>query len=183
MTTNNQNRLALRDYLDGVRSTLATGQAGEQAYRGAFENLFKGFQGGTYSALHEPLGVALGSRTLSSTNAAYQSAMSNVRTSAPDLEREENSEQLERYRNGLHNLILTDYLTFRWYVDGVFRDEKRLATRQSDGNLQPIRNGFQDVELLLRQFLDQDISLVNTPQEWRSEWHQGRGCCETLPKA
>ncbi|MGB8644834.1 MAG: hypothetical protein WCF84_06325 [Anaerolineae bacterium] len=35
------------------------------------------------------------------------------------LDKTEKSEQLKRYRDALHNLILTDYLEFRWYVNGV----------------------------------------------------------------
>ncbi len=37
------------------------------------------------------------------------------------LDREDASEQLSRYKRALHNLILTDYVEFRWYVDGVLR--------------------------------------------------------------
>ena len=136
--------------------------------RGIREHLIGGFEGGSLQcAINEPLNDGHWTARLYCSG-AWDTRRLHVECKdigTLTFVREENSEQLKRYRHGLHNLILTDYLTFRWYVDGVFRDEKRLATRQPDGNLQPIRNGFQDVELLLRQFLDQDISLVNTPQE------------------
>ena len=35
-----------------------------------------------------------------------------------NLDKEEKSEQLQRYRNGLENLILTDYLEFRFFING-----------------------------------------------------------------
>jgi len=35
-----------------------------------------------------------------------------------DLRKVERLEQLKRYREALPNLILTDYLEFRWYVEG-----------------------------------------------------------------
>ncbi|MFN8375918.1 MAG: hypothetical protein U0694_23980 [Anaerolineae bacterium] len=38
-----------------------------------------------------------------------------------DLSRVENDEQMGRYRKALPNLLLTDYLEFRWYVDGQHR--------------------------------------------------------------
>jgi len=38
-----------------------------------------------------------------------------------DLNRVEKSDQLKRYLKALNNLILTDYLEFRWYVNGELR--------------------------------------------------------------
>jgi hypothetical protein len=42
----------------------------------------------------------------------------------------ERTDQLKRYRRALNNLILTDYLEFRWYVGGELRQEARLAQPQ-----------------------------------------------------
>ena len=42
------------------------------------------------------------------------------------LDRIEKSDQLQRYLT-LPNLLLTDFLTFRWYVDGELRQEVRLG--------------------------------------------------------
>ena len=35
-----------------------------------------------------------------------------------DLDKVEKSDQMKRYLKALHNLILTDYVEFRWYVNG-----------------------------------------------------------------
>ena len=43
------------------------------------------------------------------------------------LDEVERSEQLRRYFAGLRNLILTDYLEFRWYVDGQLRQKAQLG--------------------------------------------------------
>jgi hypothetical protein len=37
-----------------------------------------------------------------------------------DLDEVEKSEQMKRYLPALPNLILTDYLEFRWYVSGEY---------------------------------------------------------------
>ena len=37
------------------------------------------------------------------------------------LDEAERAEQLTRYRRALPNLVLTDYLAFRWYADGELR--------------------------------------------------------------
>jgi hypothetical protein len=54
-----------------------------------------------------------------------------------DLNKVEKSEQLKRYRESLHNLILTDYLEFRWYVNGEHRLTARIATEGQGKRLTP----------------------------------------------
>ena len=44
----------------------------------------------------------------------------------------ERSEQLKRYLESLGNLVLTDYLEFRWYVAGQHRLTARLASIVND---------------------------------------------------
>ena len=44
-----------------------------------------------------------------------------------NLDKIEKSEQLKRYRAALPNLLLTDYLEFRWYVEGERRQVARLG--------------------------------------------------------
>jgi len=50
-----------------------------------------------------------------------------VGTNLDEMERgrSPNGEQFKRYRDGLPNWILTDYLEFRWYVNS----EKRMSVR------------------------------------------------------
>ena len=165
MTSSNQNRALLREYLDSVKATHGDGDAGEHAYRGAFENLIGGFEGGHYRAINEPLNVAIGQPDFIVQGRGIPVGYIECKDIGTDLLREENSEQLKRYRNGLHNLILTDYLTFRWYVNGDFIREERLATLGQGGRLETVARGNRDLELLLRDFLSQDVSLVDNPRE------------------
>ena len=44
-----------------------------------------------------------------------------------DLDKVEKTDQMHRYLKALHNLILTDYLEFRWYVNGERRLKVRIA--------------------------------------------------------
>ena len=52
-----------------------------------------------------------------------------------DLSKTEQSEQLRRYRDALPNLILTDYLEFRWYTYGQLKHSGRLGSLDSKGNV------------------------------------------------
>ena len=58
-----------------------------------------------------------------------------------NLDRVETDEQLTRYRTGLPNLILTDYLEFRWYVDGELRETARVGRLDSQGRIAADRDG------------------------------------------
>jgi hypothetical protein len=55
-----------------------------------------------------------------------------------DLAEIERSEQLERYLPSLPNLLLTDYVEFRWFVDGKKRETFRLANAAPGGKLAPV---------------------------------------------
>lgn len=167
MTSNNPNRQALQEYRRAIEQKLRENpqQVGELAFRADFENLFKAFERGSYKALHEPLGVAIGQPDFVIQQGGVPVGYVECKDIGADLIAAENSEQLERYRKGLHNLILTDYLTFRWYVEGEVRSEVRLANRQANGGIQVVQGGFQDVELLLQNFLSQDVPSVGMAQE------------------
>ncbi|MBI1879280.1 MAG: DNA methyltransferase, partial [Chloroflexi bacterium] len=77
----------------------------------------------------------------------------------------ERTDQLKRYRRALDNLILTDYLEFRWYVGGELRQEARLARPQPGGKLKPEKDGLTAVEELLRSFLAHQPQQINTPKD------------------
>jgi hypothetical protein len=55
-----------------------------------------------------------------------------------DLSEIERSEQLRRYLASLPNLLLTDYVEFRWFVEGKKRETFRLAAVQPRGKLAPV---------------------------------------------
>jgi len=74
-------------------------------------------------------------------------------------------EQLRRYRKGLPNLILTDYLEFRWYVDDERRAVARLGSVDSKRNVVLEKSGPEAVEALLRDFLAHRVQPVSKPKE------------------
>ena len=83
-----------------------------------------------------------------------------------DLDRAENSEQLKRYRDALPNLILTDYIEFRWYYSGS--DAPRIAKLgrlNRKGEFTFDRDGARWVADLLRAFFDVDTPTINNPRE------------------
>ncbi|MGB8691602.1 MAG: N-6 DNA methylase, partial [Microcoleus sp.] len=80
-----------------------------------------------------------------------------------DLNPIEKTEQLQRYRESLNgNLILTNYLEFRWYVDGKSRLTAVLATRI--GNEITLCNSDKTIELI-EGFLNYTGAAINSPED------------------
>jgi len=81
------------------------------------------------------------------------------------LDEAERTEQLGRYRAALSNLILTDYLEFRWYSDGECRLKARIGSVTADGKVRRDKDGAQQVAELLACFLSHRARGVGTPKD------------------
>jgi hypothetical protein len=74
-------------------------------------------------------------------------------------------EQLKRYLGSLSNLILTDYLEFRWYVTGEPRMTVRLAKVGANHKLIPENGGVEKLIDLLQGFMLTRTPTVSNPKE------------------
>jgi hypothetical protein len=73
-----------------------------------------------------------------------------------DLAEIERGDQLKRYLASLPNLLLTDYIEFRWFVDGKKRETFRLANVAPSGKLTPVEpDELERARNLLMGFLSQ----------------------------
>jgi len=79
-----------------------------------------------------------------------------------NLEEEERSAQLKRYRAALSNLILTDYLEFRWYVAGERRAKVTLGHPEPDGKIKARKENIAAVRELLTQFMAHQAPSIGT---------------------
>jgi len=71
---------------------------------------------------------------------------------------------MKRYLPALPNLILTDYLEFRWCVEGEHRQTARLAHVGKGGKLAPEKSGAEAVTDLLTAFLSRQAEPINDPK-------------------
>jgi len=74
-------------------------------------------------------------------------------------------EQLKRYRESLPNLILTDYLDFRWYVKGKKELAGCLATVKDKKKLLLNKDGAEQVKRILQSFMQAETPTVTSPRE------------------
>ncbi|MFA5228513.1 MAG: N-6 DNA methylase, partial [Candidatus Paceibacterota bacterium] len=105
----------VKDYIDQIKKKYETGHAREHAYRPALEKLFENIT--SLNVVNDPKRSEYGSPDFvfmkKKTTVAYAEAK-DVNISLDDIEK---GEQMIRYY-GYSNLILTNYLEFRFYRNG-----------------------------------------------------------------
>jgi len=168
----------ISSYIADVQRSLQAGIATEHTYRSALEALVEALATGV-TAFNDPKRVECGAPDFTVARDAKHGPVTigyietkDIDTDLQAIERDaarksptdRNGEQLKRYLT-LPNLILTDYLEFRWYVDGQRRMSARLAHPIQAGKLQKEPDGAQAVAQLLHAFLDHKPPPIATPKE------------------
>lgn len=73
-----------------------------------------------------------------------------------------NQEQFDRYKSGLPNLIITDYIEFLFYRDGVFTTRISIG-KIENGAILPLNENFQQFEQLFRNFTETISQSIKSP--------------------
>ena len=156
---------AIRDYLSDIQNEFKTGIAGEHAYRPALKTLLESLEA-VDSAVNDPAR----DETIGMPDFVALRQPGNVpigiveaKDIGNQLSRSEKSAQIKRYMK-FGNLLLTNYLEFRWYVDGEKRETVRIA-RVRQGEISRISSAYHDLADLLRRFAEQKPANVNSAQE------------------
>jgi len=151
------------DYLHTVEKTLAAGHASEGSHYPALQVLLQLLDGGL-TATCLPSRIVCGAPDFIITRGLATIGYVEAKDIDKSLDEVEKSEQLKRYRASLTNLVLTDYLEFRWYVNGDKHLTARLGTL-TKGKLKPDKTGIQAVAELLTNFLSHKAEAVGTAKE------------------
>ncbi|MGH8025074.1 MAG: N-6 DNA methylase [Limisphaerales bacterium] len=81
------------------------------------------------------------------------------------LDEAKKSGQLKRYLAALGNLLLTDYVEFRWFVDGKERVKFRIGEVQPNGEIIPDVQAIGPAEKVLAEFLARDPARIEGAEE------------------
>ena len=133
------------DYLNKIERELQTGNATEHSYRPSLQKFLddwsQDFSPETnYKITNEPKRIAGNAPDFLVRRGDLSLGWIETKPPGTDLDAEEKSEQLQRYRKAFPNLILTDYLEFRLYNAGENRlsvciaDLDSATNRLIDGN-------------------------------------------------
>ncbi len=151
------------DYLSKITKAFNAGNATEHTHRPALKDLIESLSAGIV-ATNEPRRVKCGAPDYIITKGHTPLGYIEAKDIGKPLAEVERSEQLKRYLESLGNLVLTDYLEFRWYVGGQHRLTARLAS-VVNGKIKIDKNGIVVTQELLLAFLAAKAPTVNSPKE------------------
>lgn len=167
--------IAISKYLKSIERDYLSGKATEHSYRPALQELIQSFRKGikaTNEPKREKCGapdfivehgqIPLGYIEAKDVGKPLDAIQSDSRLARPKTR---DGEQLKRYLAGLGNLILTDYLEFRWYENGKQRLTARIAATTKDRKLRRDKDGVEQFSQLMNAFLDTQIPTVGDPKE------------------
>jgi len=156
-------------YLAEINKAYMRGDATEHTHRPALKTLIEAL-GKKITATNEPKRIECGApdyvvsrriRKLDQTIGYIE-----AKDIGTNLTQEAKGEQVKkRYLPSLHNFILTDYINFRWYIDGELRLTARLAKEGKSGAFVATEKSVADVQELLEMFLQQEGVRIKNAKE------------------
>jgi hypothetical protein len=151
-------------YIAKVEADLRGGKATEHTYRSSLEALMESFERGI-EASNDPKHIECGAPDFIVEKRKVPLGYVETKDLGVDLNKIEKSEQLKRYFKALHNIILTDYLEFRWYVNGEKKRTVRIASVGTGGRLRLEPNGEINLAALFKDFYATETPTVRTAKE------------------
>jgi hypothetical protein len=155
---------SLRTYVREIERTYRGGNGTEHSYRSHLKQLIEALATGI-TATHEPIRIACGAPDFIITRGQTPLGYIETKDVGISLEQVERGEQMKRYLGGLANLILTDYVEFRWYVAGQLRMNARIARVNKKSAWQVEAEGMEQASKLLSGFLITSAPTVTSSRE------------------
>jgi hypothetical protein len=157
---------AIAAYLRCLEAAHRQGNDTEHTHRPALKALLETLDPRVV-ATNEPKRIACGAPDLVITRKKDTLLLGHVEAKdiGVSLNEAKKSDQLKRYLPALSNLLLTDYLDFRWFVDGAERARFRLAEAKPNGDLIPDPAACNHAEKVLREFLARDPVRIEGAEE------------------
>ncbi|MEI7839709.1 MAG: type ISP restriction/modification enzyme [Methylococcaceae bacterium] len=157
---------AIQTYLQDVAAHLKAGNATEHTHRPALQNLLNALLP-NYHITNEPRRIACGAPDFEIAKGVEPIGHIEAKDICVSLDKTQKSEQLVRYLASLNNLLLTDYLEFRWFVNGDYKADMtvKLADVLKNGELKIYPEAFERFESLLKTLVETQIITLKSPEE------------------
>ncbi|MEY3219072.1 MAG: hypothetical protein RIT27_429 [Pseudomonadota bacterium] len=158
---------AIETYLNQIEHDLQIGNATEHTHRPALFALLKAFLP-DYRITNEPRRIQCGSPDFEIAKGEEPIGHLEAKDIGIDLDKTEQSEQIQRYLPALNNLILTDYLEFRWFIEKNKQLEMTVVLGTWDSKNKKLsinKDQFNRFENLIKSFVESKILTLRTPEE------------------
>ena len=159
MTTN-----SMHTYIQSLERELSAGDTTEHTHRTALKILLESLNTDII-ATNEPQHItAVGAPDFRIIKNKLAIGYVECKDIGKNLDEALETDQLKRYLHSFHNLLLTDYLEFRWYVGGKLRVKKTLGTLVKN-KVKQDKDSLQDVADGLTAFLNNEPEPIGSPKE------------------
>ncbi len=124
----------VKKYLDGIIAKYKTGETTEHSFRSDLQDFVEKIGNNVHNriqAINEPKRQKCGAPDYIVKNSDVPTGYIEAKDIDKNLDIAEKSDQLERYKLSLENLILTNYLEFRFFINGEKTDTITIAEIQN----------------------------------------------------
>jgi len=142
--------MTFQEYIDDINKRYATGTAREHTYRPSLQNLLEDVIPNIIAS-NDPARISCGAPDYILSRRNIDVGYIEAKDIGDDLDKTEKSEQLKRYRESLDNLILTDYMEFRFFMNGDKVETVRLCEMRGNA-IKPLPENFTRIKTLLIDF-------------------------------
>ena len=160
--------MTLNEYISKINQIYRLGNATEHTYRGDLATLLQTLVS-DIRATNEPKRQSCGAPDYILTRGENPVGFIEAKDIGDkDLEGKKktgNQEQFDRYKTGLSNLIITDYIDFLFYRDGVFTTKVSIG-KLEDGSIIPIPENFDQFSQLFKNFTETISQSIKSPKQY-----------------
>ncbi|ACU07479.1 adenine specific DNA methyltransferase [Flavobacteriaceae bacterium 3519-10] len=156
--------MTIQQYIDNLNRLYQTGNAREHSYRGDLQNLLSTLLP-EILVTNEPARIECGAPDYVLTRGTNHIPVGYIEAKdiGVKLDSKVLNEQFDRYRLGLSNLIITDYLTFEFYRDGE-KYKTVIIAGNIEGKIVSRPENFPEFESLIKNFVQTVSQTIKNPQ-------------------
>ena len=157
--------MTLQEYISTISQRFQLGNATEHTFRGDLQQLLESLVPDV-RATNEPKRQSCGAPDYIITRGEIPVGFIEAKDIGDkDLEGNKktgNQEQFDRYKSGLSNLIITDYLDFHFYKDGSLNTKITIG-KVENGKIVPLTENFDSFTQLFRNFTTTISQTIKSP--------------------
>ena len=155
--------MTIQEYLSKVNTLYRSGNAREHSYRGDLQNLLMSILPDVL-VTNEPARVACGAPDYVLTRNDIPVGYIEAKDIGVDLAHKSLKEQFDRYKSGLSNLIITDYLEFQFFKDGEPRERITIG-KVEGGGVVALPESFDRFTLLIKDYASTVSQSIKSPSK------------------
>lgn len=157
--------MTIHQYIETINQRFRQGNATEHTYRGDLQHLLESLVT-DIRATNEPKRQSCGAPDYIITRGEIPVGFIEAKdVGDKDLEGKKktgNQEQFDRYKTGLANLIITDYIDFHFYRDGIFTTKISIG-KVENGSIVPQPENFDQFTQLFKNFCETISQSIKSP--------------------